>query len=113
MGARDGRNNPEPTATLSATRSLSTTTDQTTPTKSVETVTLKKGGAEPIEDKTELPTILDDKTEEAVKEEYDEPVVEDSEIVEEQEEIEEKADVPVERDIEETRPTEADEKAAN
>lgn len=78
-------NNPEPTATLTS-RSLSTTTEQTTPTKSVETVTLKKGGAEPIEDKTELPTILDDKTEEAVKEEYTEPVVEESEIKEEPEE---------------------------
>lgn len=78
-------NNPEPTATLS-TRSLSTTTEQTTPTKSVETVTLKKGASDTVSEKTEL------------------------DPVEEQEEIEEKAGVPVERDIEETRPTEADEK---
>ena len=78
-------NNPETTATLS-TRSLGTTTEQTTPTRSVETVTLKKGASDTVSEKTEL------------------------DPVEEQEEIEEKAGVPVERDIEETRPTEADEK---
>jgi hypothetical protein len=77
-------NNPEPTATLS-TRSLSTPTEQTTPTRSVETATLKKGASDTVGEKTEL------------------------DPVEEQEEIEEKAGVPVERDIEETRPTEADE----
>lgn len=94
-------NNPEPTATLS-TRSLSTTTEQTTPTKSVETITLKKGGADSTEDKTELPTILDDKTEEAVKEEYTEPVEEESKIKEEpEEEISEQVESEKEEETEE------------
>lgn len=66
-------NNPESTAALSSTRSLNTTTEQTTPTRSIETVTLKKGGAEPIEDKTESPTILNDKTEETEETETTEP----------------------------------------
>ena len=61
-------NNPDTSSTLStlSTRSLGTTTEQPTVTRSLETetITLKKGEAEPIEDKTELPTILDDKTEE-------------------------------------------------
>lgn len=57
-------NNPDTSSTLStlSTRSLGT-----------ETITLKKGEAEPIEDKTELPTILDDKTEETEETETTEP----------------------------------------
>jgi hypothetical protein len=98
-------NNPESTATLSSTRSLNTTTGQTTPTRSIETVTLKKGGAEPIEDKTELPTILDDKTEEAVKEEYTEPVEEESGI---KEEPEEEISEQVESEIEEIKEEKTD-----
>ena len=46
-------NNPESTAALSSTRSLSTATEQTTPTRSVETTTLKKDASEPVVDKTE------------------------------------------------------------
>ena len=61
-------NNPDTSSTLStlSTRSLGTTTEQPTVTRSLdtETITLKKGEAEPIEDKTELPTILDEETEE-------------------------------------------------
>lgn len=62
-------NNPDTSSTLStlSTRSLGTTTEQPTVTRSLETetITLKKGETEPIEEKTELPTILDEETEEA------------------------------------------------
>jgi hypothetical protein len=61
-------NNPDTSSTLStlSTRSLGATTEQPTVTRSLETetITLKKGETEPIEDKTELPTILDEEAEE-------------------------------------------------
>lgn len=61
-------NNPDTSSTLStlSTRTLGTTTEQPTVTRSLETetITLKKGETEPIEDKTELPTILDEEAEE-------------------------------------------------
>ena len=61
-------NNPDTSSTLStlSTRSLGTTAEQPTVTRSLdtETITLKKGETEPIEEKTELPTILDEETEE-------------------------------------------------
>ena len=70
-------NNPDTSSTLStlSTRSLGTTTEQPTVTRSLETeaITLKKGETEPIEEKTELPTILDEETEEAEEAETTEP----------------------------------------
>jgi len=68
-------NNPDTSSTLStlSTRTLGATTEQPTVTRSLETetITLKKGETEPIEDKTELPTILDEEAETSEPEESD------------------------------------------